>query len=220
MKKTSVLLTVFAAILTMGSCGNKTQQVPFDDGDSAEIANADPTIYGISGTETTMNSLQIITDTGDTILIDISHANENGRIFGGLHAGDRMAVVPNDDKTEALTVINQTTLLGNWVMPNPLDGSDEVGLRIKEGGIVEGIQMPTISYRTWRLTRGDLEIVTVREDGSGEEEVGLYEIVGLGPDSLVFKDADDVYRYGRQRPKVEYGKEIELEESSMEDFSM
>ena len=218
MKKFSILMMVIAAILMMGSCGNRTQQVPFDNGDSADIANADPTIYGISGVATTMNVLQLITDTGDTLSIDLTAAQENGQVFGGLQAGDRMAVIPNAEKTEAQMVINETTLLGNWVMLNPLDGSDEVGIRIKEGCIAEGIEQPTISFRTWRLNRGQLEIVQVEEEGSGQEETYTYDIVKLGPDSLIYKDADDTYEYARQRAKKSYGDEIKLEDSSTEEF--
>lgn len=220
MKKASVVLVVMVAVLSMGSCGNKTQQVPFDDGDSAAIANADPTVYGVSGASTTMNTLQVITDTGDTLMFDISTARDNNRVYGGLQAGDRMAVLPAADNTTAETVVNLSTLLGNWVMLNPLDGSEEVGIRIKEGGIVEGISSPSLSYRTWRLVRGQLEIVLVREESAGEEEVGLYDLMMLGPDSLVYRDAEDVYRYGRQRAHKEYGKEIKLEESDATDFVM
>ena len=131
-----------------------------------------------------------------------------------------MAVVPNADRTAAVMAINQSTLMGNWVMPNPLDGSDEVGIRIKEGGIAESIDQTSIDYRTWRLVRGQLEVVLVREDGGEEEEICLYDIIKLGPDSLVFKDADDTYEYSRQRPKEEYGKDVKLEESSLDDFKM
>lgn len=218
MKKLGILLIVAAAVLTMGSCGNRTQPVPFDNGDSADIANADPTIYGISGVATTMNMLQLITDTGDTLSIDLAAAQEEGQVFGGLQAGDRMAVVPNADKTEALMVINETTLMGNWVMLNPLDGSDEVGIRIKEGGIAESIEQPTISYRTWRLTRGQLEIVQVEEEGSGQEETYVYDIVKLGADSLIYKDDEDTYEYARQRAKKPQKDEIKLEDSSTEEF--
>lgn len=216
MKKTFVILVVTAAVLMIASCGNRTQPVPFDNGDSADIANADPTIYGISGVGTTMNMLQLITDTGDTLSIDLSAAQEKNQVFGGLQAGDRMAVVPNADKTEALMVINQTTLLGNWVMLNPLDGSDEVGIRIKEGGIAESIDQPTVSYRTWRLTRGQLEIMQVDEEGSGQEETYVFDIIKLGADSLVYKDAEDTYEYARQRAKTNKEEEIKLEDSTEE----
>ena len=220
MKKTLALLAVVATMATMIGCGGKRQNVPFDNGDSLAIANADPTIYGICGVGTTMNVLQLVTDTGDTLMIDLSSAQDKGKVFGGLQVGDRMAVLPNADNTAAQIAINQSTLLGNWVMPNPLDGSDEVGIRIKEGGIAESIDQMSIIYRTWRLDRGQLEIVLVREGGSEEEEVYLYDLVKLGPDSLVFKDNDDTFEYGRQRPKEEYGKDVKLEDSSIDDFKM
>ena len=34
MKKIGIVLLVAAVVLIMGSCGSKTQQVPFDNGDS------------------------------------------------------------------------------------------------------------------------------------------------------------------------------------------
>jgi len=220
MKKILICISIATMLVTMIGCGGKSQQVPFDNGDSLAIANADPTVYGVCGVGTTMNELQLITDTGDTLMLDLSAAKDDEKLFGGLQVGDRMAVVPNADKTAAEIAINQSTLLGNWVMPNPLDGSDEVGIRIKEGGIAESIDQSTIIYRTWRLVRGQLEVVMVRDDGSEEEEVYLYDFVKLGPDSLVYKDADDTFEYSRQRPKQEYGSEIKLEESSLDDFKM
>jgi hypothetical protein len=218
MKKLAVFTIVSAVVIMMAACGGKTEKVPFDNGDSADVANADPTIYGVCAEGTAMNTLQLITDMGDTLSIDISTAQENNKVFGGMHVGDRMAVVPNSGKDTALMVVNQATLLGNWVMPNPLDGSDEVGISIKEGGIAEGIQQSSIVYRTWRLTRGQLEIVMMREGGSEEDEIYLYDIVKLGADSLVYKDGEEIFEYSRQKPKEEYGKEIQLEDSQNEFF--
>ena len=218
MKKLAVFTIVSAVVIMMAACGGKTEKVPFDNGDSADVANADPTIYGVCAEGTAMNTLQLITDLGDTLSIDISTAQENNKVFGGMHVGDRMAVVPNSGKDTALMVVNQATLLGNWVMPNPLDGSDEVGISIKEGGIAEGIQQSSIVYRTWRLTRGQLEIVMMREGGSEEDEIYLYDIVKLGADSLVYKDGEEIFEYSRQKPKEEYGKEIQLEDSQNEFF--
>lgn len=218
MKKLAIITLVAGAVLAMDSCGNKTQPVPFDNGDSADIANIDPTVYGVCGSSTTMNTLQLVTDTDDTLTLDLTKARDNNQVFGGLQTGDRMAVIPNDKNTEAELVINQAALLGNWVMPNPIDGSDEVGISIKEGGIVEGIDQSSIIYKTWRLVRGKLEMVLIREGGSELEETYLYDLVKLGADSLVFKDAEDTYEYGRQRPKEEYGKDIKLEDAQDEFF--
>lgn len=218
MKKLVIISVVACAVLTMGSCGNKSDQVPFDNGDSIEVANADPTVYGICAEGTAMNTLQIISDMGDTLTLDVSTAQENGQVFGGMQTGDRMAVIPTADKSAAELVVNLATLLGNWVMPNPIDGSDEVGISIKEGGIAESIEQSSIIYKTWRLSRGKLEIVLVREGGSEEEEVNLYDIVKLGADSLVYKDAEETFEYSRQKPKEEYGKEVQLEDSQNEFF--
>ncbi len=220
MKKIAVLTIFASAILVMGSCGNKTQKVPFDNGDSVENSKIDPTVYGICGDATTMNTLQLITDLGDTLTLDLSVAREKDKVFGGLQAGDRMAVIPNEDKTQAQLVVNQMTLMGNWVMPNPIDGSDEIGIRIKEGGIAESIDQSNIIYKTWRLSYGKLEIVLVREGGSEEDEVYQYDFVKLGADSLIYKDSEDVFEYGRQKPRETYGADVQLEESSVDDFKM
>ena len=219
MKKIGIVLLVAAGILTMGSCGNKSDKVPFDNGDSLGI-DVDSTLYGICGEATSMNMLQMITDTGDTLMLDISAAKENDQVFGGLQVGDRMAVLPNDNKTVANTVINQTTLLGNWVMPNPIDGSDEVGISIKEGGVAESIDQGSIIYRTWRLSKGRLEIVLVREGGNDVEELNVYDILKLTADSLVYKDAEETFEYERQKPKETYGEDVKLEDSSYDDFKM
>ncbi len=219
MRKTGIMLLVAIAVLTISSCGNSTQKVPFDSGDSVNQM-VDSTLYGICGEATSMNVLQLIIDTGDTLILDISYAKEKGQVFGGLQAGDRMAVLPNDDKTAAVTVINQTALLGDWVMPNPLDGSDEVGIRIKEGGVAESIEQSSIIYRTWRLVKGHLEIVLVRDGANDMEEVYTYDLQKLTTDSLVYKDSEETYEYGRQKPKETYGDEVKLEDTSLDDFRM
>ena len=46
MKNLGVLFVVVMAVLAMGSCGSSTKPVPFDNGDSADIVNADPTCNG------------------------------------------------------------------------------------------------------------------------------------------------------------------------------
>ncbi len=218
MKKYVFFSSLAALTVMLGSCGSKSVKVPFDSGDSAYAVKADPTLFGVCGEETSMNTLQLITDTGDTLRLDLTNAKEADRVFGGLQVGDRMAVLPNEKKTEATMVVNQAALLGNWVMPNPIDGSDEIGISIKEGGIAEGIEQSTLQYKSWRLTRGMLELVLIREGGTEEDEVYLYELVKLTPDSLVFKDAEDTFEYSRQKPKERYGMDVELEDARDEFF--
>ena len=42
----------------------------------------------------------------------------------------------------------------------------------------------------------------------------------LGPDSLTLKDADETLEYSRQKPHEEYGKDVKLEDTSIDDFQM
>lgn len=213
------MIAVAAAVLTMGSCGNKGQQVTYEYNDSIEMSSVvdrDTTVYGICGDGSAMNTLQLLTDSGDTLNLSVEEAKDADQCFGGFSAGDRMAVLLKDKATAQL-VINLSTLMGNWVMPNPLDGSSETGFRIKEGGIVEGIDQGSIIFKSWRIYNGQLEMVMIREGGTEEEETNRYSLVTLGADSLVIKDSEDVYRYGHPQ-EVKHNSKIKLEEASADDY--
>ena len=221
MKKLETIVLMAVAVVTMGSCGGgKGQQQAEVEDEHEQIAvmsvNRDSMVYGICGDGSAMNTLQLLTDIGDTLTLSIADANEKGRCFGGFQSGDRIAVLLSDETTASI-VINQSALLGDWVMPNPIDGSSEMGIRIKEGGIAESIDQPSMIYRSWRLFNGKLEIVAIREGGAEEEEINLYDLVSVGPDSLVFKDSEDLFEYSRYKEsnsKVD----IVLEEASEEDY--
>ena len=221
MKKTAFLLTAAVVATAIISCGGKNpqpQEETVADSSAVVMINRDSTLYGICGDGSAMNTLQLITDVGDTVTLSIADANDRGQCFGGFQTGDRMAVILKDKNT-ARQVINQSAMLGDWVMPNPLDGSSEMGIRIQEGGIAESIDQPSTIYRSWRLFNGKLELVSVREGGAEVVETNLYDIVYIGPDSLVFKDAEDTYEYSRFRIRESHVN-IQLEESSFDDFKM
>ena len=221
MKKSVFLGVIVAGVVLFGSCGSNKQQYVEADDESESMQNPvsnDRTIYGICTAGTAMNTLEMITDSGDTLRLDISRANEIGKVFGGLQASDRLAVVPDSARREALEVINLNTLMGDWVMPDPIDGSAEVGIRIKEGGIAESIDQSVIVYRTWKIVNGDLEILLIREGGGDEQEENRYEILALGPDTLAYRtlgrarDETETFEYNRwkEKPKVDlHGLELE-----------
>ncbi len=197
--KKSGLMAFIAAVMLLSGCGGENRQTPDSAGEDSSTVyfNAEKTVFGICGEGSAMNTLQMITDSGDTLSLSITDAKENGKVLGGYACGDRMAVLLNDDKTVAQLVINETTLLGNWVMPNPLDGSSFVGISLKDGGIAESIDQSTIVYKTWRIVNGRIEIQSVREGGGDEEEINVYDIVKLDADSLVYKNEEDLFEYGR-----------------------
>ena len=191
MKKILYFCVAAAGMTIMLSCGGKggQQRVANNENDTSavNVIPTDKTLYGICVEGTAMNTLQLLRDNGDTVMMSITNAIEAGQVFGGLMVGDRLAVMPNATGSEAVIVINQNTLLGDWVMPNPIDGSSEVGIRIKEGGVAESIDQSSIIYKTWKIFNGRLEILSQRDGGGDEEELNLYELVKLGADSLVYR---------------------------------
>lgn len=218
MKKTVIF--VMAAILAIGCGGSKKANFSEDLEAEEELdAYRDSTIYGFCTDKSTGDILQIITDAGDTLNINVANARENGDIKGGYNKGDEMAVVANGDSTIALLVINKTALLGNWVMPNPIDGSSETGISIRRGGSVESIDQNAVIYKSWRIYNGKLQITATREDGVDVDETFIYSIKRITPDSLVIQDAEETFEYSRQIEVVEEELGIELDNGD-DDFMM
>ena len=219
MKKTLFFGIMAAVVLSIGGCGNKQQQNYDDYRDTTEVDVIDkPTIYGVAANTTTGDTLKLVTDNGDTLVIDITKAHKDMKVIGKIQQGDRMVVVSDPNKKYGEIVINQNMLLGDWIMPDPIDGGTNVGISIKEGGVAESIEMTNITYRTWKIVDGQLEIISIREGGGQEEEVNYYDITKLTADSLSYKNDEDSYDYSRYKPRDEYGVDIELEQSSLEEF--
>ena len=217
---------MMAVVMVLGSCGGK-QQAQVEETEEVEKTDVsefrDKTIYGICTDGTAMNTLELTTDNGDTLSLSLTKALEAGKVLGGLQVADRVAVLADSAKANALLVINLNTLMGDWVMPDPIDGSAEIGIRIKEGGVAESIDQSVIVYRTWKIFNGELEIELMREGGGDEEETNRYEILTLGPDSLAFKtigkphDETETFEYSRWKPKPKVDLHgLELEETNDE----
>ena len=220
-------LSVASATMMLLSCGGNKQQAQGEETpETTETGNVilrDRTIYGICTDGTAMNTLEMTTDNGDTLTLSLTKAQENGKVFGGLQVTDRVAVVADSARQNALLVINLNTLMGDWVMPDPIDGSAEIGIRIKEGGVAESIDQSVIVYRTWKIFNGELEIELMREGGGDEEELNRYEILTLSADTLAYRtlgkprDETETFEYSRWKPKPKVDLHgLELEETSDE----
>ena len=198
------MLLALGAIIGMGfaACGNKQQQQPQASSDTTLVDSSkikDVTIFGLCGENAAMNSLQLMTDMGDTICLNIEEARENNQVFGNYAPGDRLAILISPDYKNVKMVINESVLMGTWMMPNPIDGSDEVGISIKDGGIAESVQQSSNYYKTWKIIDGKLELTLVREGGGDQQETAWYTIDKLDADSLLFHDSDDRFEYVRAK---------------------
>jgi hypothetical protein len=208
--KKLVFLSMATVAMMLLSCGGGARHQVEREEDSVDVGDMirDHTLYGLCGGIPSDGYLNVITDNGDTLTLNVVPAQDEHKMLGPVSIGDRLAIMTNKEKTEATEVINLNYLLGDWVMPDPLDGSDEVGIRIKEGGVAETIEMTNITYRTWRIFNGQLEIVSIREGGGDLEETNYYEILTLSKDTLIYKtigkprDEEETFEYTRWKEKV------------------
>jgi hypothetical protein len=205
MRTFKILFIAFVAAVAFGACGNKNGKAEFEQDTTrvSGINDSDSTIYGVCGEGTAMNTLMLITDGGDTLNVITTDAVDQGQVFGGLNVGDKLALIMKrtaGSEPVAVKIINLTTLLGRWTMPNPIDGSDVQGIFIKEGGIAESINNSDKVYQSWKIFNGTL-VVTSEESEFGDESqnVDTFKILSLGPDSLVVNRAGETLEFSRQK---------------------
>lgn len=189
MKNANYLVVLFLVLTILGSCSRNKNAKGVKASDSSEASKntvQDSTVYGICGDGTAMHTLQLITDSGDTLtyLMMDNDSNENP-VVGGLLAGDRLAVVgsKNTDKDlVANKVINLTTLLGKWM-------SVDKNFEIQEGGIVKSnIKAETNPWTSWKIYNCQL---LLNKD--------TFSIDELGADSLYLENKQGIFAYKRQK---------------------
>lgn len=215
MRKT--VLTFIAVMAVLASCIDKGKRVPFEEVNIGKVER-DTMIYGFCINGSNRNTLQLVTDAGDTLSLGVVQARQDSLVVGDFAPGDEVAVTVNADTTEATMVVNKTALHGNWIMPNPIDGSSDMGVSILKGGMAESIDQSEIIYKSWRLFNGKLIFVISREDGIGNEETQMFTIKKLTRDSLIVTDEEETQEYGRLRPQKEDVLDIELDDGMNEFF--
>ena len=155
---------------------------------------ADSTVYGVCGDGTSMHSLQLVTDAGDSLTYTIldSEADLDGEVSccivsnveGGLMAGDKVAVtgLKVDGELIANRVINVTSLLGHWT-------SLDKNFEIEEGGTVRSsLKAETNPWTSWKILHGQL---LLNRD--------TFDITSLGADSLYIENQKGIYTFKRQK---------------------
>ena len=185
MKCSKVLLfvcVVLLTIVTFYACDGKKAASVTDAGTS-EVENPDSTVYGVCGDATSMHSLQLITDVGDTIEYMIyDDGNTVSDVQGGLMASDHVAVVGNivDGERVAQKIINVTSLLGRWT-------SIDKDFEIEEGGTVKSnVKAETAPWTYWKIFNGNL---VLNKD--------TFSVTGLGADSLYLENDKGIFVFKR-----------------------
>lgn len=196
MKSISVLLRpmlkggmgLLFLVLMLAACDAKKKQQIEDTDEVAEVN--DTTVYGVCGEGTSMHSLEIITDAGDTLVYTLlsqdaeTEVETPSDVHGGLMAGDKMAVTGHKtaDELVADRVINVTSLLGHWT-------SIDKNFTIEEGGTVHSaVKAETNPWTSWKILNGSL---LLNRD--------TFAIDGLSADSLYLENANGIFTFKRQK---------------------
>ena len=181
------LLIVLAACNGKKNGGSKTAT---DDTEDV----ADSTVYGVCGDGTSMHSLELVTDAGDTLVYTIldSEADFDGEsttdvsattsVAGGLMAGDKMAVTGHkaDGELIADRVLNVTSLLGRWT-------SIDKNFEIEEGGTVKSsVKAETAPWTSWKILNGNL---LLNRD--------TFTVNSLGADSMYIESNNGIFTFKR-----------------------
>lgn len=189
----SILLLVFTSIF---SCKQNTENTSQNDTISSEVIDTDTTIYGVSGNGTSMHSLELITDNGDTVrfIIDedalyASYGDSiDTNIFpnivkGGLISDNHYAVIASkneDGEMVATNVINMSSLFGKW---KSLERNFEI---IEDGTVMSTHQVESNPYTAWRIHNGKLILSN-----------DTFDVLTIGPDTLEIENNHGIFIFSR-----------------------
>lgn len=184
MKKLFYIVIALFALFVVNSCKDKKNSPVISANDSTQVEDAnDSTIYGICGEGTSMHSLELLTDGGDSLNVIIND-EEPDIVQGGLLSGDRIALIASKDANGeyvAQHIINLTSLLGKWT-------SLDKNFEILEGGEVKNnVKAETNPWTSWKILNGKLLLNT-----------DTFDVNKLGPDSLSLENKVGIFIFKRQ----------------------
>jgi len=185
MKHSKTAIAAFFLAITLGGCTDRKQAAKVPMMQEVENGEADSTVYGVCSEGTSMHSLQLLTDLGDTLEFALVDDDDNATdVQGGLMCGDRLAIMARKGKDASIAtkVINLTTLLGRW---NSID-KDFV---IEEGGVVKSnVKAEKNTWVSWKIFNG---CMLLNKD--------TFCINSLGADSLYLENDKGIYVFVRKK---------------------
>lgn len=170
------------ALAVCFSCNNGKQQ-PAETVDTLGVEVHDSAVYGKIGEGTMMHTLEIVSDDGDLLTMEIDEYN-NSEILGGMMAGDRVTAtfIKGEDGCILQKGINLTTLLGRWT-------SLDRNFTINEDGTIESnVQAESRPYTHWNMVNARLVL-----------NADTFDVVNLTADSLSIENANGIFVYKRQK---------------------
>lgn len=179
----ATITTASLALLPLGSCidnpnGNDSDSVNVISTALLPIAETE----GIVGDGTTMNALELVTDKGDTLQVELGPS----RVVGGVSAGERVSVIYSkvNGQPVAAVATNLTALQHLWTQRLP-DGTRQ-SLEINPGGYATTYDMGDIDYDGWSVKNGQLLLHQSKNAArEGASITDTFDILLLNEDTLV-----------------------------------
>ena len=191
------LFILSIALSAFASCNNGcTTQIKRTEADAARKAvkkQKDPTLMVVL--KSTKGDSVVVTDceTKDMYTLSVSQLMENKENHGSLTQDNKYAVMADFDNKTISTLINITELTGVWL----LDDKSGSGIRLDENGSASNIGIiDDITFRSWRMQKGQLMLTYILSDGSNyDEHEEAATIVELSSGKLVFEYRSHRYSF-------------------------
>lgn len=179
-----------SAILILTGCKGGNSKVEEEEQPNIQSFDTLPDDFinaiGTVGDGTSMNTLELILDEGDTVLVDCP-VND---ILGGATVGDRLAVTysTKDEYYTMLTCVNMTSLQHLWTQKGA-DGTEQ-SLEINDNGRATTYDM-NVEYNGWSLKDGQLLLYSPKQRASEQGAVAdTFDIMELTDEHLVLMHGD------------------------------
>lgn len=189
MKK--LIYTLFGAFVLSSCIGGQQQNETDKDSDSVAVATTvrEPAdareIIGTIGDGTSMNMLELVTDSLDTLYIEMTGT----QVQGGELVGDRIDIIyrKTTDGLVGTLAINMTSLQHLWTQDNGRGGTQS--LELDAEGRATTYDMDHVIYDRWSLRGGRLLLHVSRLAGSENGGVtDTFDIMMLTADTLVLSN--------------------------------
>lgn len=151
----------------------------------------DSALYGKLGEGTGMSCIEIITDKGDTLILNKINetTGEAGILLGGTeHYDDRLTITTDATQESILTLVNLNTLARKWKSP-----SADILLSLEDEGKVTATWSGK-TYSRWRMYNTNL-ILENPTRNSEQQICDTFEIRELNKDSLIISHQDKVFTF-------------------------
>lgn len=138
--------------------------------------------------DATMNAVTVRSESGDTLTFSTMEADKsgvNGMLLGSpIRVEYKGKLTGTTAATKVSTCPTYSEAVGRWVIADPLDSANVMGVELQVNGVAQSINMATLVYSSWELTE-EPGIITIMG-----QSLGNGQTIDLSEKAVISKDAD------------------------------